>query len=102
MLERQDRFRVDQNAFCRALKRVGDSNPVAANFSVYPCVTGFKSWEFDDSLVMAQSACLSYFEMPEFTHVKIQISKRLAKKFIGERPEAARELVDIYLEELRA
>lgn len=99
--EIQDSFRCDERAFALTVDELRESNPVAAKFLTCAGTLGRACPDFDQGLLMAQSGCLCFFRAPEYDTVEISFTSRLTPRFIGENPEAARELARRYLENLR-
>lgn len=93
-------FRFDTRVFAQTVDELRGSNPVAAKFQTYAGVAGRTCGDFDEGLTMAQSGCLCFFQAPTYNFVEITFSSRVAPKFIGDHPEAARELASHYLERL--
>ena len=97
----QKKFRFDTKAFARAADELRESNPVAAVFQTHEGVAGRTCQDFDDGLMMAQSACLCFFEAPTYNYIEINFYSRVAKRYQGRHVRSSRELAELYLEKLK-
>lgn len=100
MREIQPVFHFDERSFALAVDALRDCNPIAAKFFTHDGTLGRACSDFDEGLLRAQSNCLCFFQAPEYNKVEISFTHRYIPRFIGEHPEAVRELTRHYLENL--
>lgn len=102
MREHVEVFADEPRLFALAVDKL-PNNAVAKLFWTHEGVAGRDCFDFKEALVVAQSATLIYFEAPEYRNVRLTFGQRVINRYLtGEHVEAARELAQEYLEQLKS
>lgn len=86
--------------FAEVIQELRESNPYASRFTVYPGLGGPHVPDFEDGIVQARAAGLIARGVPDYDHITVLLSKRVAETYLqwaGPSPEV-RAVADQYLQ----
>ena len=90
---------LDPGAFTRAVEQLVPENKVAAEFPIWPSLSGPRCPDFQEGLAIAQSAGLISRLSPSFQHFTINLSMREVNRLRADsRFGDAQQLATKYLE----